>query len=45
MILFKKVLFTVLCITIFSVLYAQDDYEAWKSQQKSEMKKLPEQQL
>ena len=40
MILFKRVLFTVLCITIFSVLNAQDDYEIWKSQQKLEMKKF-----
>ncbi|MDA3813208.1 MAG: hypothetical protein PF570_03030, partial [Candidatus Cloacimonetes bacterium] len=40
MILFKRILLVVFCISILSVLYAQDDYDTWKSQQKTEMKKF-----
>ena len=40
MTLFKRVLLVVLCVSFLSLLYAQDDYEAWKSQQKTEMKKF-----
>jgi len=40
MILIRRILLVVFCISILSVLYGQDDYEAWKSQQKVEMKKF-----
>lgn len=39
MTLFKRVLLAVLCISFVLGLSAQDDYETWKSQQKTEMKK------
>ena len=39
MTLFKRVLLAVLCISFVLGLSAQNDYETWKSQQKSEMKK------
>ncbi len=39
MTLVKRVLVAVLCILFVVGLCAQDDYEAWKSQQKTEMKK------
>ncbi|MEA2097320.1 MAG: hypothetical protein U9P73_11610 [Candidatus Cloacimonadota bacterium] len=38
--LFKRVLLVVLCVSFLSLLFAQDDYEAWKLQQKTEMKKF-----
>lgn len=38
MTLYKRVLFVVLCVSFLSLLFAQDDYEAWKSQQEKEMK-------
>ncbi len=39
MTLFKRLLLAVLCILFVVGLCAQDDYESWKSQQKTEMKK------
>ncbi len=37
--LFRKVLLVALCVSFMSLLVAQDDFETWKSQQKTELKK------
>ncbi|MDP8203928.1 MAG: hypothetical protein P9L95_05300 [Candidatus Tenebribacter mawsonii] len=37
--LFKRVLLIILCVSFLTLLFAQDDFETWKSQQKAELKK------